>query len=123
MHKPTHGLRLLCDGRNERKEMTMTPDERQIYHFKAMHHLIPLAPDGFPAAHDLSGSELGALGNAMLKVDMILSKRGELSGEEIKLRILCDATATWLTATENGNRDPVIAEARFKALAEADDFD
>jgi hypothetical protein len=102
--------------------MTMTDDERAIYNFKAAQHLIPLAPDGFPAAHDLSGLELGVLGIKLLKVDTILARRDELSGEEIKLRNLCDATATWLTAAENGNRDPVIAEARFKALAEADDY-
>lgn len=101
----------------------MTPDEREYYGFKAMQHLIRLAPDGFPIPHESSESELGALGIKLLKVDMILSRRGELSGEEIKLRALCDATSEWLAATYAGNRDPAIAEARFKALAEAEDFD
>lgn len=100
----------------------MTDDEREYYNFRAMQHMIRLAPDGFPIPHELSDSELGALGIALLRVDMLLSKRGELSGEELKLRILCDATSQWLAATESGNRAPDIAEARFKALAEADDY-
>ena len=101
----------------------MTDEEREYYGFKAMQHLIPLAPDGFPVPHGLLHLELGALGTKLLKVDMILASRGELSGEEIKLRILCGATSDWLAATESGNRDPALAEARFKALAEAEDFD
>ncbi|OBK12592.1 hypothetical protein [Mycobacterium asiaticum] len=98
----------------------MISEQRDYYEFKAMQHLIPLAPDGFPVPHDLSGAELGALGIKMLKVDTILARRGSLSAEEIKLRTLCDATCRWLAAFDAGNRDPAIAEARFKALAEAE---
>src|SRR4051794_865773 len=96
MCQPTSGLLLLRAGRNERKEMTMSRDERAIYDFKAAQHLIPMAPDGFPTPHQFLDLEVGALGRMLLKVDMILAGRSELSAAERSVKILCDATAPWI---------------------------
>lgn len=94
----------------------MNDDERTIYNFKSAQHLIPMAPDGYPAPHEFLDLELRALGRMLLKVDM-LCHLGETPEHQSLLR-LTEATAKWIAETESGNRDPAIAEARFKALAE-----
>jgi hypothetical protein len=97
----------------------MTDDERTtIYEFQAAQRLMPMAPDGFPEPNKFLDVMLRTLARKLLKVDMLLARRGELNAEERSVKILADATSQWLAAIEKGDRDPAIAEARFKALAE-----
>jgi len=89
-----------------------------IQFFLNVDSLIKTGPDGYPAFHEFSGTELNILDRAAAKVIQRLARREDLSPHEASVLRLARTDTAWLAGMKKRDRDPALAEARFKARGE-----
>lgn len=94
------------------------PTARLVQVFLAADAIIKLGPDGYPQYHEHSGLELKNLDDWAEKITNLLAGRGDLNPHETSVLRLARTDTAWLAAMKRGDRDPALAEARFKAQAE-----
>jgi hypothetical protein len=102
----------------------MTEEERHtIEAFKAGVSVIRTGADGYPIPHEAIGAELYGLSILGLKVATILLGPDDLNAAQRSVLNLSNATSRLIAATQNGDRDPAIPEAWFRARAELIELD
>lgn len=89
-----------------------------VQFFLAVDSLIKTGPDGYPEYHEGSGIELSILDRTAAKVIQRLARRDDLTPHELSVLRLARTDTAWLAAMKKRDRDPALAEARFKARAE-----
>ena len=94
------------------------PTPRLIQTFLAIDGLIKLGPDGYPEYHEGSGLELKNLDDSAAKITKLLAARDDLNPHESSVLRLAGIDTAWLAAMKRGDRDPALADARFRAQAE-----
>lgn len=98
------------------------PTPRLVQAFLAADSLIKLGPDGYPQYHEHSGLELKHLDDSAEKLTKLLAGRDDLTDHETSVLRLARTDTAWLAAMKRGDRDPALAEARFRARAELVDL-
>lgn len=91
---------------------------RPIEFFLNVDSLIKTGPDGYPEYHEGSGMELNILDRAAAKVIHLLNRHADISPHEASVLRLARTDTAWLAAMKKRDRDPALADARFRAKAE-----
>lgn len=94
------------------------PNSEPIDFFLNVDSLIKTGNDGYPEYHEFSGTELNILDRAAAKVIARFARRDDLSPHEVSVLRLARTDTAWLAGMKKRDRDPALAEARFKARAE-----
>jgi hypothetical protein len=102
----------------ERKTVMPEAKSQPVRFFLNVDALIKTGPDGYPEYHECSGLELTILDRAATKVIRLLANREEISADEASVLRLARTDTAWLAAMKRGDRDPALADARFKARGE-----
>lgn len=94
------------------------PTPRLVRLFLAADAMIKLGPDGYPEYHEGSGLELKSLDDWAANLTKLLAGRDHLDPHETSVLRLARTDTAWLAAMKRGDRDPALADARFRARGE-----